>query len=135
MKGKFEKNAITFDIAQEETTAPDGEVVSRKISTGCSNGIMRYRTLSDDENTIVRVEFAPLAGSEKQISWAEDIRNKKVCDFMKKMDEKGFDNLLEAAKKIDQSIATYQKVADFAIKNNLKGLLDETSAKKIIESR
>lgn len=135
MKGKFKKNAIIFDIAQEETTVPDGEVVSRKISAGCSNGIMRYRTLSDDENTIVKVEFAPLVGSEKQINWAEDIRNRKVCDFLRKMDEKGFDNLLEAAKKIDSSIDTYQKVVDFAIKNNLKGLLEETNAKKIIESR
>lgn len=135
MKGKFEKNAVIFDFSFEETTIPDGEVVLRKIENGYANGIMQYRTLSENENTVVKVEFKPLEGTEKQIDWAEDIRNKKVYEFLKNMNEKGFDNLLEAAKKIDSSIDTYQKVVDFAVKNNFKELMEETDAKKIIESR
>jgi hypothetical protein len=135
MKGKFEKNAVIFDFSFEETTIPDGEVVLRKIENGYANGMMQYRTLSENENTVVKVEFKPLEGTEKQIDWAEDIRNKKVYEFLKNMNEKGFDNLLEAAKKIDSSIDTYQKVVDFAVKNNFKELMEETDAKKIIESR
>lgn len=135
MKGKFEKNAVIFDFSFEETTIPDGEVVLRKIENGYANGIMQYRTLSENENTVVKVEFKPLEGTEKQIDWAEDIRNKKVYEFLKNMNEKGFDNLLEAAKKNDSSIDTYQKVVDFAVKNNFKELMEETDAKKIIESR
>lgn len=135
MKGKFEKNAVIFDFSFEETTIPDGKVVLRKIENGYANGMMQYRTLSENENTVVRVEFKPLKGTEKQIDWAEDIRNKKVYGFLKRMNEKGFDNLLEAAKKIDPSIDTYQKVVDFAVKNNFKELMEETEAKKIIESR
>lgn len=135
MKGKFEKNAVIFDFSFEETTIPDGEVVLRKIENGYANGMMQYRTLSENENTVVKVEFKPLEGTEKQIDWAEDIRNKKVYEFLKNMNEKGFDNLLEAAKKIDSSIDTYQKVVDFAVKNNFKELMEETDAKKIIENR
>ena len=135
MKGKFEKNAVIFDFSFEETTIPDGEVVLRKIENGYANGMMQYRTLSENENTVVKVEFKPLEGTEKQIDWAEDIRNKKVYEFLKNMNEKGFDNLLEVAKKIDSSIDTYQKVVDFAVKNNFKELMEETDAKKIIESR
>lgn len=99
----------------------------------------KFAEVAKYEAVTINIDLPQLVGSEKQIKWANDIRIKKLSyiaevlyDKIKNASKETKDSVLAEANLSAISQVFNMAFADWA---NEEGLLTETSAKKIIETR
>lgn len=91
----------------------------------------------------VNESLPELTGSEKQVSWAEDIRTKLLTNEVRSIDKRapssveGKKQLIEQAKASGMKVNNYSDVLNQALKQSktFKWLKETTSAKELIDNR
>ena len=91
----------------------------------------------------VNESLPELTGSEKQVSWAEDIRTKLLSKEVESIDSRspssveGKKQLIEQAKASGMKVNSYSDVLNQALKQSktFKWLKETTSAKELIDNR
>lgn len=91
----------------------------------------------------VNESLPELTGSEKQVSWAEDIRTKLLTNEVRSIDSRspssveGKKQLIEQAKASGMKVNSYSDVLNQALKQSktFKWLKETTSAKELIDNR
>ena len=78
----------------------------------------------------VQVEFPELIGSEKQVAWANKIRENRLIKLLNKIEEIGSDKAKE-----ETGASNIQEIVDVVLESNdgYGWIATETSAKTIIE--
>lgn len=97
----------------------------------------KYNSFTVNEN------LPELTGSEKQVSWAEDIRTKLLTNEVRSIDSRspssaeGKKQLIEQAKASGMKVNSYSDVLNQALKQSktFKWLKETTSAKELIDNR
>lgn len=93
------------------------------------------------ESVIVNEKLPTLTGSEKQVKWAEDIRNRKISDeidaIKSRVPERDRPTLLKEFKQRGIKAETFSDCVNYALTQSktFNWLKNETSAKKIIDNR
>lgn len=104
----------------------------------------KYLEESAKYNSFTVNESLPeLTGSEKQVSWAEDIRTKLLTNEVRSIDSRapssveGKKQLIEQAKASGMKVNSYSDVLNQAPKQSktFKWLKETTSAKELIDNR
>lgn len=104
----------------------------------------KYLEESAKYNSFTVNESLPeLTGSEKQVSWAEDIRTKLLTNEVRSIDSRspstveGKKQLIEQAKASGMKVNSYSDVLNQALKQSktFKWLKETTSAKELIDNR
>lgn len=104
----------------------------------------KYLEESAKYNSFTVNESLPkLTGSEKQVSWAEDIRTKLLTKEVESIDSRspssveGKKQLIEQAKVSGMKVNNYSDVLNQALKQSktFKWLKETTSAKELIDNR
>ncbi len=97
----------------------------------------KYNSFTVNEN------LPELTGSEKQVSWAEDIRTKLLTNEVQSIDSRapssveGKKQLIEQAKAHGMKVNSYSDVLNQTLKQSktFKWLKETTSAKELIDNR
>lgn len=87
--------------------------------------------IRDSQKEVVKIEFPVFTGSEKQISWAKDIRAEKVNGILRMLDGNALEKFMDQAK-----VETVQAAFDMIFASPNFGWLKTTeSAHDMIEKR
>jgi hypothetical protein len=89
------------------------------------------------EAVTINVELPQLAGSEKQINWASDIRRNKLANIAENLYRKIRDISTETKDQLmaETKMSSISEVINMAFLMQAANIISETSAKKIIETR
>jgi hypothetical protein len=89
------------------------------------------------EAITVNAELPELTGTEKQIAWAEDIRRRQLADIVEAVYNKVSEWTTEAKDQLmaEANVTTISEFVNMMFAMQATGILNETSAKKIIETR
>lgn len=124
----IENGCLVLDYAEHDANG------TRRVKTGYKEGQMTYREVPPEKDFTVRIPLAEMAGSEKQVKWATDIKIKFIKEKLQKAME-NIDLMLLAAEEMDPEADSLQDAVDLILKAQTKwtDFLREPSAKTVID--
>jgi hypothetical protein len=89
------------------------------------------------EAVTINTELPQLVGTEKQVSWAEDIRRKQLTNVVENICNKISEMTVETKDQLmaEANVSTISEFVNMMFLMQTTDILTETSAKKIIETR
>lgn len=163
LTGAKAENYIRKNLTQEEQTLvfgiPESERKDFYYHTDASNAqaiinserldpkkyINSINDAAKYDNVVVNIDLPQLQGSEKQIAWANDIRQKGLSNVVSHLYDKYVtrqtqtqkDNFMQSARNAGKVANTISDTINLKLQmeKKYKLLKTETSAKKIIEDR
>lgn len=126
-------NTLTVDLAKRSETSYK-TVTKRELHQGYKDGQAQYRRIGENEETSCTFRLNSLRGSEKQVEWANKLRNEAVLNFCQQVKKQGADKFLSEYREMTgKKWATHSELIKYMVETRFASMINETSAGEIIE--